>query len=223
MFPWGQPGALEQYQGPDTWQDELLDELGEGIRSRKFNGVIPVPAQRFAVSSGHGTGKSTIAAFLTCFIMSTRPDAQGTITANTNTQLRNKTWASVRKWHKLCATAHWFEANTERMQHLRNPETWFCSTQSCAEGNSEAFAGQHSASSTSFYIFDESSAIPNSIFTVAEGGLTDGEPMIFLFGNATRSTGKFHQVCFGSQRGRWSTRIIDARESAFTNKAQLEL
>jgi hypothetical protein len=53
---------------------------------------------------------------------------------------------------------------------------------------------------------------------VAEGGLTDGEPMIFCFGNVTRSTGHFYRVCFGSQRARWKTMCIDARESRFTNK-----
>ena len=31
--------------------------------------------------------------------------------------------------------------------------------------------GQHAATSTSFYIFDESSAVPDKIFEVAEGGL----------------------------------------------------
>ena len=222
FFPWGHPGPREAYTGPDTWQDEFLCELGEGIRARKFDGSTQVAAQRFAVSSGHGTGKSTMAGFLTAFIMSTRPHAQGTVTANTNTQLRNKTWASIRKWMALCSTAHWFEINTERMQHLRHPSTWFCATQSCAEGNSEAFAGQHEQTSTSFYIFDEASAVPDSIYEVAEGGLTDGVPMIFLFGNPTRSSGMFHQVCFGSKRNRWDSVVVDSRESAFTNKAQIQ-
>ena len=32
----------------------------------------------------------------------------------------------------------------------------------------------------------------------------------------------FHQVCFGSKRNRWDSVTIDSRESAFTNKAQIE-
>ncbi len=63
--------------------------------------------------------------------------------------------------------------------------------------------------------------MPDSIYEVAEGGLTDGEPMIFLFGNPTRSSGMFHRVCFGSARNRWDSVTIDARYSAFTNKAQI--
>src|SRR5262249_13644510 len=69
-------------------------------------------------------------------------------------------------------------------------ESWMVSAQSCAEQNSEAFAGQHAATSTSFYIFDEASGVPDKIFEVAEGALTDGEPMVFLFGNPTRKHGQ---------------------------------
>ena len=86
----------------------------------------------------------------------------------------------------------------------------------------EAFAGQHAADSTSFYVFDEASAISEKIFEVAEGGLTDGEPMIFLFGNPTRSSGMLHQVCFGAKRARWDAVVVDSRTSAFTNQTQIQ-
>jgi hypothetical protein len=42
---------------------------------------------------------------------------------------------------------------------------------------------------------------------VAEGGLTDGEPMVFAFGNPTRATGKFFKATFGSEKHRWLSRI----------------
>jgi hypothetical protein len=107
------------------------------------------------------------------------------------------------------------------MYHNDHKESWFCALQSSKEENSEAFAGQHAADSTSFYIFDEASAIADKIFEVAEGGLTDGEPMIFLFGNPTRSNGKFYRICFGAERERWHSTIVDSRTSRFTNKQQI--
>jgi hypothetical protein len=97
-------------------------------------------------------------------------------------------------------------------------ESWRVLAQSCREENSETFAGQHAADSTSFYVFDEASAIPDKIFEVAEGGLTDGEPMIFLFGNPNRNTGKFQRVTFGVERDRWIRHSVDSRTSRFTNK-----
>jgi hypothetical protein len=104
------------------------------------------------------------------------------------------------------------------MYHTQFKDSWFCSAQSCKEENSEAFAGQHAVDSTSFYIFDEASAIPEKIYDVAMGGLTDGEPMIFPFGNPTRSQGSFHRFTFGEERKRWNVRSIDSRNCKFSNK-----
>jgi hypothetical protein len=221
MFPWVEPGPLEPYDGPDEWQREFLEWLGAEVRERGFDGIQPVAPIRGAVSSGHGVGKSTLVGWLVCWIMSTRPHCQGTVTANTFTQLETKTWASIQKWIKLCLTGHWFVCTSNRLYHPAHKESWFCAPQSSKEDNSEAFAGQHAATSTSFYICDEDSAVPDAIHEVAEGGLTDGEPMIFLFGNPTRTQGKFHRVCFGSERERWHQVIVDSRTSRFTNKAQI--
>lgn len=221
MYPWTEPGVLEHHPGPDTWQFEFLTKLGAEVAQRGFDGTAPVKAVRFATSSGHGIGKSVMVAWLVDWLMSTRPHCQGTVTANTITQLSTKTWAAITRWTKLCKTGHWFEINSDRMYRIGHKESWFCAPQSSKEQNSEAFAGQHAADSSSFYIFDEASAIPEPIYEVSEGGLTDGEPFHFLFGNATRSQGSFHKACFGSMRHRWNPIIIDSRQSRFTNKEQI--
>jgi hypothetical protein len=220
-FPWGEPGPLEDQTGPDAWQIEALEDIGRQVKARCFDGKSPVDPIRIAVSSGHGIGKSTLQAWLVCWIMSTRPRCRGTITANTATQLDTKTWAAIQHWAKLCATAPFFEINTARFYFKGARESWFCAPQSCKEENSEAFAGQHAASSTSFYIIDEGSAVPDKIYEVSEGGLTDGEPMIFVFGNCTRSQGQFYKICFGSMRHRWAARVIDSRTSKLTNQKQI--
>jgi hypothetical protein len=221
MYPWGQPGALAHFDGPDTWQREFLERLGHHVRQRGFDGHTAVAPIRMAAASGHGIGKSTMCAWLVDWIMATRADSQGTVTANTFTQLQMKTWAAIRSWTKLCLVGDWFTVTSTLMYAPQDKQKWFCGPQSCREENSEAFAGQHAITATSFYLFDESSAVPDKIFEVAEGGLTDGHPMIFLFGNATRSAGKFYRACFGSERNRWDTVTVDSRDSQFTNKAQI--
>ena len=221
-YPWGEPGPLERHPGPDTWQREHLEWIGEQVKARAFDGLNAVAPIRSTVSSGHGIGKSVEVAWIVSWIMSTRPHCQGTITANTVTQLETKTWAAIQRWMALCLTAPWFTLNSNVMYHSQHKSSWFCAIQSSKEENSEAFAGQHAADSTSFYIVDEASAIPDKILEVAEGGLTDGEPMIFLFGNPTRSTGKFYRATFGVDRSRWHQLIIDSRSSRFTNKTQIE-
>jgi hypothetical protein len=221
-YPWGEAGTrLEDATGPFEWQADFLRELGELVRARAFDGKTPVKAIRMAVGSGHGIGKSALVAWLVGWIMSTRPHCRGTITANTFTQLETKTWAEISSWMELCVTSHWFRVTGEKMYHLHFPKTWYCTPQSSREEKSEAFAGQHSAFSTSFYLFDESSAIADKIFEVAEGGLVKGEPMEFLFGNLTRNTGKLHRVTFGSERHLWNHRSIDSR-TVGVNQEQID-
>lgn len=235
-FPWDSSAALQLVAlrgkwaerfprcryGPDAWACEMLDEIGASVREHGFDGRRAVSPIRRAVSSGHGIGKSALTAWLTLWIMSTRPYARGVVTANSAAQLASKTWAEIARWTRLSITGHWFEVTTGhgamRMRHVQHPDSWRCDAQTCREENSESFAGLHAANSTPFYIFDEASAVPDVIWNVAEGGMTDGEPMWFVFGNPTRNTGKFFE-CFNSQRHRWGTRQIDSRCVQITNKA----
>lgn len=221
-FPWGEKGRpLEGFQGPRKWQWEYLEELGEEVRARGFDGINPVEPIQMARSSGHGIGKSALSSWLILWLMSTRPHCKGVVTANTSDQLKTKTWAELGKWRKMCATGHWFVYNASKgnmnLLHAQHPETWRCDAQTCREENSESFAGLHAVSSTPFYLFDEASAIPDKIWEVSDGGLTDGEPMRFAFGNPTRNTGRFRE-CFGRLRHRWNTGKIDSRTVAGTNK-----
>ena len=217
-WPWGKPGLLQAYPGPQPAQIEFLEWLGAEIKQRAFDGVHAVDPIRGAISSGHGIGKGALTGMLVAFIMSTRRNTKGVITANTNDQLQDKTWAAVQYWVKMCLTAHWFELNSAIMYRKGFREAWKCSPQTCADENSEAFAGQHNLNSTSFYINDEDSNVPQTIHDVQEGGLTDGEPMYFLFGNPTRRSGAFYDAVFGGKRHRWKAWVIDARSSALSNK-----
>ena len=223
-YPWDS-GPLAGFKGPDKWQVEFLEDVGQQVLERGFNGVTPVPPQMHSTASGHGIGKSAIVAWLIRWILDTRPDSKGVVTANTVEQLRTKTWAELAKWHRMSLTNHWYRLNAGgslNIYHMAHPETWRCDAQTCEERNSEAFAGLHAANSTAFFIFDEASAIPDKIFETREGGSTDGEPMVFDFGNPTRNTGRFHANMVGQHRHRFTRRFIDSRDVAITNKALLQ-
>ena len=220
--PWRSKYGVEF--GPDAWACEFLDSVGADVRAREFNGVEAVAPIQYAVSSGHGIGKSAMAGWLVNWVMCTRPHSKGVVTANTGEQLSSKTWAGVATWLSKSIMCHWFDITTGkgamRMTHKQNPDSWRVDAQTSREENSESFAGLHAASSTPWYLFDEASAIPSKIWEVSEGGKTDGEPMHFAFGNPTRNTGAFAE-CFGKNRHRWNTRQIDSRTVAITNKELL--
>lgn len=225
-MPWAE--RYRSFYGPDRWACEFLEKIGRLVREHGFKpGGPAVEAIREAIVSGHGIGKSAMVGWLTDWIMSTRPFSKGTVTANTSKQLETKTWAQIAFWTRKCVTGRWFRVSTGRgnmtMRHHEHADDWYCTAQTCDVENSEAFAGQHAANATSFYIFDEASGIDDEIDRVSEGGLTDGEPMKFAFGNGTQNTGWFHRI-FNSATGRkrWGRTHIDSREVQITNKKTLQ-
>lgn len=225
-YPWGKAGGpLENETGPDDNQKEFLRSLGKEVLKRKFDGHTPVMPIWMAESSGHGTGKSAMGAWIADWILSTRPHSIGTVTAGTFTQLESRTWAAIRYWTKLCITGHWFDVQAEGIYHKQFSDDWKLVPQTCKEQNAQSFAGQHARTSTSWYLFDEASEVPDKIFETAYGGQTDGEPMMFVWGQCVRNTGEFYRINFGNLAERWNKRRVDSRTSRFTNKpyiAQIE-
>lgn len=248
VFPWGDENGEggdpsiqkvllpEEYRerfkskwGPDKWACDFLDDLGNEIKKRGFDGTRAVDPIRFSTSSGHGIGKSTLVAWLIKFISDTRPFSKGMVTANTSDQLRTKTWAELAKWHGISITAHWWTLTAGRgsLSLYRNgskrvQQNWRVDGLTCREENAEAFQGLHAADSTAYYIFDEASGIPDPIWDAREGGGTDGEPMSFDFGNPTRKSGRFFENCIGRFRHRFNVRQIDSRQVQITNKALMK-
>ncbi len=217
-YPWKERGELEHEAGPDDNQREFLRSLGEEVKRRRFDGINPVLPILMAETSGHGTGKTALGAWITGWIMSTRPKSIGTVTAGTYQQLESRTWAAIRHWMKLCITAHWFDVRAGGIYAKISPADWKVVIQTCKEENAQAFAGQHARTSTSWYLLDEASEVPDKVWDTAAGGLTDGEPMMFAWGQSVRNTGMFYRVCFGNQSARWNHRRVDSRTSRFTNK-----
>jgi len=221
-FPWGS-GELEGQEILD-WQAEYLDDVGRRLRAQgSREGVSDVI--RKAVASGHGIGKSALVAWLILWAMSTFPDTKGVVTANTESQLKGKTWAELGKWYRLAINKHWFKFTATAL-FAADPEyerTWRIEMAPWSERNTEAFAGLHNQGKRLLVVFDEASAIPDLIHEVTEGALTDkGTQIIWAqFGNPTRPEGRFHD-CFGLLRHRWSPISIDSRSVPITNKEQIQ-
>lgn len=222
-FPWGE-GQLAKHK-PAAWQIDVLKEIGRQVKENKFDGKTKVPAIRVAVSSGHGIGKSVFVAWLILWIMTTRPYCKGSITAGTAQQLNTKTWPELFKWYSMFIFKDMFKCNMGQgnmyIAQIENEPTWRANAITCRKEESQSFQGQHAANSTSFYIFDEASAIYDEIWSAAEGGLTDGEPMFFVFGNPNKNTGWFRE-CFRKFKHRWFTKTVDSRTVDIAGKDQIQ-
>lgn len=190
---------------PDTWQDETLLDISEN--------------QRVAVASGHGIGKTALIAWVIHWYISTRPDPQIVVTANTKNQLDTKTWRELAKWNKQASNSRLFEQSATKFALRASADTWFASAIPWTEHNAEAFAGTHEENV--LVLFDEASNIAQSIWDVVEGAMTTHGAKWVAFGNPTRNTGAFRE-CFGKFRHRWKTRQIDSRTARMVDMAQVQ-
>lgn len=220
-FPWGE-GVLADYKGPEDWQIEVLIRIGQKLKAGE---LTLEEAIREAISSGHGVGKSALVAWLILWALSTFEDTKGIVTANTETQLRTKTWPELQKWHQMFIAKHWFQMTATAIYSVapEHEKTWRFDCIPWSEEKTEAFAGMHNKGKRIVVIFDEASAIPDKIFEVTEGALTDEKTEIIwlVCGNPTRNTGRFH-ACFNSLRHRWSHTQVDSRQVSITNKKQIQ-
>lgn len=211
-FKWGH-GDLAESDGLDEWQRDYLADLGDAIHKD------PDAPLQFAVASGHGPGKSALVAIILLWLMSTRFNLSAVVTANTQNQLKTKTWRELALWHKRLIHHHWFKWTATQFFQADHPETWFASAVPNSEANSEAFAGLHARHVCTIY--DEASVIPGKIWEVTSGSMTTPGAMWLVFGNPTRNTGRFRQ-CWGRFAHRWNTRRVDSRDAKMTNKERIQ-
>lgn len=226
-FPWGEAGGeLEKYPGPDAWQTEVLQHITDQLKAGRITPTEAVGIViRIAIAAGNGPGKSALVAWIILWGMTTAPDTRGVVTANTDTQLRTKTWAELAKWHRLCIAKAWFQLTATAIyaKDKEHERTWRIDQVPWSEENVEAFAGLHNKGKRIILIFDEASAIPDKIWEVAEGALTDKDTEIIwlVSGNPTRNTGRFRE-CWGRFRHRWKTWQIDIRNSLLVNQQEVK-
>ena len=219
-FPWGEEGSrLEHDTGPEPWQQDILCLVRDGLPLGS--------AIQLATASGHGVGKSALVSWLIIWALSTFPDTRGVVTANTETQLKTKTWAELGKWfHMFIGKEHFnLTATAIFSQDPAHERTWRIDMVPWSERNTEAFAGLHNKGRRILVVFDEASAIPDVIWETTEGALTDANTQIIwcVFGNPTRNTGRFRE-CFPGYRfaAAWQAKQVDSRTVSFTNKDQIE-
>lgn len=221
-YPWGEPGTpLEDMEGPDEWQIQILKDIGEQLKKGKD---LQTAIQE-AVASGHGIGKSALISWLIHFAISTHENTRGVVTANTEGQLRTKTWPELSKWHNMFIAKDLFTYTATAIfsSDKDYEKTWRIDAIPWSKNSPESFAGLHNQGNRILVLFDEASAIDDGIWEVTEGALTDANTEIIwcAFGNPTRNSGRFRE-CFRKYRKFWNTYQIDSRTVKISNKAKIE-
>lgn len=236
-YPWEKKGTpLEGVKGPRSWQREDLREMTEHLRVQKARvaqGLMPEMWKK-STASGRGPGKSALVAWQCDWMMTTRLGSTTIVAANTEPQLKSRTFAEIGKWTTLLINSHWFEMTVLSMR----PAPWFkklledqlkidtgyyyCQGQTWSEESPDAFAGVHNHNGV-MLVYDEASGIPKPIWDVSEGFFTEPNVNRFwnVYSNPRRNSGAFFD-CFHSNKEFWKLRQLDSRTVEGTDTAHFE-
>ena len=230
VYPWRKSGTpLAEYSGPRNWQAKYLDDRSQHLKDQRERMALDLPPVmwKHATASGRGPGKSALVSWLEHHMMTTCLGSTTIVTANTEPQLKSRTFAEIGKWLTLAVNSHWFEASVLSVYPAKwfaelikaprekgglNTDTryYYAQGQLWSEENPDAFAGAHNPLGMQV-LMDEASGIPDTIFNVTQGFFT--EPVLNrfwdVFSNPRRNSGAFYNCFHGS--GEWRRLAIDSR------------
>lgn len=236
-FPWGQKGTpLEHFKGPREWQRRELQAIADHIKENKARiarGESPL-VYKLCVASGRGIGKSALVSWLVLWFLSSHYGSTTIISANTDSQLSEKTFGEIGRWLALSLNSYFFEANQKSIkpaawyEKLLREEMKIGTNYYYANGvlwnpeAPEAFAGAHSQIGM-MVVFDESSQIPEPIWTVARGFFTENIPFRFWlnFSNPRSASGPFFDA-FQDEDNGWNTRSINSLDVEGIDASELK-
>lgn len=162
---------------------------------------------KVAVRSGHKIGKSTSCAILALWWWATRPRALVVMTSSTDGQVKDILWPEVRRLYRHAPQplgGVLYESHHSGLKHEDERRVIGISTNRTE--NMGGFSG-----ADLLFIADEASGIEDTIFDAIEGNRAGGAKVV-MFGNPTRTTGRFYHA-FHEGRQFWKTLHISSTES----------
>ncbi len=139
------------------WRNSPLQFVKECLKATPTSQQIQILSgdrsitkhKRTSVRSGHGPGKSAVAAWLILWFIATRPFAKVVCTAPTNRQLTDILLAEIAKWLRNSLIADEFTIYRDAVRHKEAAKEWWVrfispSVKSSKEEQAETLAGLHS-------------------------------------------------------------------------------
>ena len=173
--------------------------------------------------------------------MSTRIGAPTIVTANTETQLRTRTFPEYATWFGCAINSHWFVQETMKIIPAAwllklvqepieegglgiDPKYWYVQGQTWSEDNPNSFAGAHNPYGMLLQM-DEASGIPSSIYEVSEGFFTELNPYRFwqCMSQMRSRQGRFYELFNDPKMGQgWRLNTLNTRGMAGIDQGVVE-
>ena len=197
--------AIRPTKGVSTQQRSVLQDIDNGYKD-------------ISVKSGHGTGKTTIMAWVILWVGLFKYDAKIPITAPTSAQLTRLLLPEVKKWQKNLPTElkESVEVLSDRITFSNDN---FGIPRTARKGESEGLQGFHAT--FLLLIIDEASGVSDEVFEVVEGSLTGENYLRILMANPTRTVGYFYNT-HNKNKKLWRTHTFNAEESENVSKDSIK-
>lgn len=181
---------VERWRGSPY--DFVIECLGAKPTPQQKDALMAIakPGARVSITSGHGTGKSTLFSWIAFWCICCFWDVKVAVTAPTSHQLTDILWAEMAKWHSRMLE-FWRNAITIKADKVTlNGSPGFIVARTSRKENPEALQGFHAEHMV--FLIDEASGVPEQIFEAAQGALSTEGARILMAANPTRLTGYFY-------------------------------
>lgn len=188
---------------PDPWQATALEHLAAG--------------RNVAVRSGHGVGKTALAAWTVIWRLLCFRDAIVPATAPTQHQLHDVLWPEIARWIERAGLGNVLKWTATRVGVAGHERTWFAAARS--SNRPERLAGFHAP--YLLYVVDEASGVEAATWEVIDGARTTAGAQVLAIGNPTQRAGGFY-AAFHHHRRWWATLHVSSEESPRVDRAWVE-
>jgi len=186
---------------PDTWQTEAANKLGRDEQ------------RRIAIPSGHGVGKTALAAWLSLWFFLTRFPVKVILTAPSSATLEDGLFAEIKMWVSRLpgAVRSLVEATSDRVVLKSAPDRAFISARTARAEKPDALQGVHA--DYVLLIVDEASGVPEAVFEASQGSMSGPARFMLLLGNPVRAQGYFYEAITSGKTALWWVREVSCYEA----------
>jgi len=204
---------MKEVLGADITSDQT--ELSDGLIRDNF----------VSGKSGTTTGKTTCAATIALWFLTTHVEAKVVCTAPTGHQLEDLLFAEMESWIRRISIPFIKESLVviKNKIYIKGFRDWFIVARTIPKDSKDklgdVLAGFHAPHL--LFIIDEASAVPDAVFSGIEGSMIQKNVYCLLVGNPTRAHGYFYDT-HNKNREQWFRVTLSSINSPFVNLEWIE-
>jgi hypothetical protein len=206
--------VIQAFQGhkygyPCQWQADALNNLRD--------------YKKVAIASGHGVGKSRLLSWAAWWMLICKKKPgfplKIPVTGPSGSNLEDILWAELGlvRGHLHPFLASMFCQQNDKLYCIderdEERDPWFARLRTSRQENPSALQGFHG--DPSLYVIDEFSGVPDNVFEVARGAMSDENSYAIMCGNPVRLSGYGYEM-FHAESTVWKTMYVNCEDNLTT-------